>query len=213
MKLIRVQKNDKMQNNSYLVINEENQCILIDTSYNDKELIEIIKKDKLELLAILITHGHYDHYGNSEELLDSLHSNAKIYINENEAPLIDLKLLSYRIRAIKEINVDFKKIEFFSNNASLDIGKFRIKTYVFPGHTPGSTSFEIDKWLFTGDFVFDKYIGVDFLPLSDPALMKQSCQKFIDIIPNHLLVMPGHYDSGVSAGYIKKNNRELLKNT
>ena len=131
MKLITVQKNDKMQNNSYLVIDDQSQCILIDTSYNDKELIEIIKRDGLQLLAILITHGHYDHYGNSEELLESLNSSAKIYINENEAPLIDLKLLSYRIRAIKEINVDFKKIEFFSNNSLISIAKFQIKTYVF----------------------------------------------------------------------------------
>ena len=58
-----------VQTNCYIVINEENkECFIIDPGASGKQLAEKIKQDNLTPVAVLLTHGHFDHVGGAEEL-------------------------------------------------------------------------------------------------------------------------------------------------
>ncbi|MCQ3915258.1 MAG: MBL fold metallo-hydrolase [Mycoplasmoidaceae bacterium] len=48
-----------MDNNSYIIFNK-NEAIVIDPSFSGKEIIDSIPKGT-KLVAILLTHAHFDH--------------------------------------------------------------------------------------------------------------------------------------------------------
>ena len=118
-------------NNSYLLIcPQTNESILIDTPADATELIKAAKKTEVRL--ILITHGHFDHIMGYEEILNEV--GAQVGIGKDDAGD-----LPYR--------PDF----FISDGDYLTAGTLTLKAISTPGHTPGSTCFDIGKHLFTGD--------------------------------------------------------------
>ena len=53
-----------VQTNCYFAVNDETkEMILIDPGANADRLIQIIEEEKLNPVAILLTHGHFDHAG------------------------------------------------------------------------------------------------------------------------------------------------------
>lgn len=51
-----------VQTNCYFAVNDETkEMILIDPGANADRLIQIIEEEKLNPVAILLTHGHFDH--------------------------------------------------------------------------------------------------------------------------------------------------------
>jgi len=48
-----------LNTNSYVVTDDETFCIIIDPGENPFEIIDFVKKRKVEY--ILLTHGHFDH--------------------------------------------------------------------------------------------------------------------------------------------------------
>ena len=64
--------------NSYLVYNDK-YCILIDPANNIKTLKQFIGERKL--LAVFLTHGHYDHFVRLFDLLKEFE--CKVYMHKN----------------------------------------------------------------------------------------------------------------------------------
>ncbi len=51
-----------LDTNGYLVMNNQNEGLIIDPSLNSDNLINYIQKNEITPLAIILTHGHFDHY-------------------------------------------------------------------------------------------------------------------------------------------------------
>ena len=69
----------------------------------------------------------------------------------------------------------------------------KIKFHHFPGHTPGCSAIQIDKHLFTGDFIFKGTIGRFDFPNSNAHLMKKSINKILKWNED-FHIYPGHGD-------------------
>ena len=55
----------------YFAINQEtNEVLVIDPGDNAKQLAERIRQEKLKPVAVLLTHGHFDHAGGAAELAE-----------------------------------------------------------------------------------------------------------------------------------------------
>ena len=52
-----------LQTNCYLVIDENNSCLIVDPGDNPKKLITIIEQHELKPEAIVLTHAHFDQIG------------------------------------------------------------------------------------------------------------------------------------------------------
>ena len=136
-------------------------------------------------VAILNTHGHFDHVWSNQELKENF--NIPIY-----APKDDIFMLlndpfsqgTPSSRADVEVVGDEK----------LEIDGVEVRYFLFPGHTPGCSAILIEDALFSGDFIFKNSIGrVDF-PYSNPSDMKKSIEKFLQFKENYK-VYPGHGES------------------
>jgi len=133
-------------------------------------------------VAILNTHGHFDHVWSNAELKEKL--NLPIYAPRDDAFMLTDDPFS---QGTPPSQADILVV----GDQEFDIEGIRIKYLYFPGHTPGCSAILIGNALFSGDFIFQGSIGrVDF-PYSSPDDMKNSIEKFLHVEENWD-IYPGH---------------------
>ena len=181
MRIIRQPMGD-YQTNCYIV-NSEGKDIIIDPGVG---AVPWVLEHVNNPVAILNTHGHFDHVWSNSELQEAL----KIPLY---TPKDDLFLLqgSNWMPGLPPSTPDHL-IE--GEAVTLDISGIEVIFRHFPGHCPGCSTIEIGDAMFSGDFIFERSIGrVDF-PYSDPQAMKKSLTRFLEIDYDKTLY-PGHGDS------------------
>lgn len=141
-----------------------------------------VKENVKKPLAILCTHGHWDHTWSCAELQKELKT--PVYINEQDKDYIANDLYQRGVPKCKP-NLLVK------GNKTFNIKSIEIKFHFFPGHTPGCSMIEIDNFIFSGDFLFKDSIGRTDLPFSNPKQMIESLKKFKQF-PGNKTIYPGH---------------------
>jgi len=166
------------QTNCYIV-NIDNKDIIIDPGVGATLWVKNSVKNPI---AILNTHGHFDHIWSDCELEQEL--NTPIYIPKDDAFMLENDVFN---QSQPTCNPDI----LVDGDKEFEIDGVKIKYIFFPGHTPGCSVIEIEDSWFSGDFIFENSIGrVDF-PYSSPKDMKESLNKFLSIKYDKK-VYPGH---------------------
>jgi glyoxylase-like metal-dependent hydrolase (beta-lactamase superfamily II) len=175
---IKVQPMGDYQTNCYIVhINDMD--FIIDPGMGATEwVIQNISNP----VAILNTHGHFDHVWSNAELQKRL----KIPLY---TPKEDVMLLSDSswMPSLPPSRADVE----VQANQEFDFNGVKVKFTHFPGHTPGCSTIEIGDAMFSGDFIFERSIGRTDFPYSSPVQMKESLAKFKKI-PYDKTIYPGH---------------------
>lgn len=195
-------KNGLHPNNTYIVY-ENTNCLIIDPSSGYEEIISAIEELNLSPVAILITHGHYDHIYSVDKIIECY--NIDVYTSENTAKaLSDSKLnySKYSENALYEFTISSVPIIVY--DGLINISEFSVEVVLNPGHSDGCTSFIIDDLCFTGDFIFKNRIGRTDLPSSSKQQMRVSLINF-KRKPKKLIILPGH-------GKITTMEAQLLEN-
>ncbi|WP_052663551.1 MBL fold metallo-hydrolase [[Mycoplasma] testudinis] len=174
-------------NNSYILL-RNNTTIIIDPSFNGDKISVFLKQRGLTVNGILITHGHNDHTWSAKQLAKEF--KAPIYVHESDYKL-SKKIETYHFDQLGQLD-DSNVITF--NKSLPTIGNwFELKVLHTPGHTPGSSSYYTDKYVFTGDHIFDVDIGRTDFPYSDSKQMQHSIKIFVDQFKHKKMwVFPGH---------------------
>ena len=185
--------------NVYFLINEKtNEIVIIDPGDNGPQLAAIIDEKGYKPVAILLTHGHFDHIMAMEEL--SKKYDIKIYAHELERAVL----------AQPNFNLGGRQFDadvFFRDGDILELAGFAIKVIHTPGHTPGGVCFYIEKEnvLFSGDTLFLRSVGrTDFMGASQSDLVRSIKEKLF-VLPERTVVYPGH-ESETSIGIEKHEN-------
>ena len=165
------------QTNCYLVRQAgQTQCVLIDPGYAADFLLDTLNAKELELSAIALTHGHFDHVGAVRDL--AAETGCRVYLSGDELSLPPA------ITAGRLYFTDLYTDRFTAAGIPFTV----LKT---PGHTPGSVCLRTGSLLFSGDTLFAGSCGRTDLPGGDPADMRASL-KLLAAIPENLTVYPGH---------------------
>ncbi len=168
------------QTNCYIV-SIDGKDLIIDPGVG---AVEWIKDSVKNPVAILNTHGHFDHIWSNAEL-------QKLYKIKLYTPEGDAKMLQ-ATDWMRDLPVSYPDVEV-KPDETLEIDGIEVKFLHFPGHCPGCSVIEIGDVMFSGDFIFKGSIGrVDF-PYSSPSEMRKSLKKFAKIDYDKV-VYPGHGD-------------------
>ncbi len=166
------------QTNCYIV-RIEGKEIIIDPGVG---AVEWVLSHVIHPIAILNTHGHFDHVWSNHELQTKL--NIPLYTPKGDVFLLQNSTFMPGLPpSTPDVEVD--------GDQSFEIEGIKVTFHHFPGHCPGCSMIEIGDAIFSGDFLFHNSIGrVDF-PYSDPSAMKESLQKFARMEEDKTLY-PGH---------------------
>lgn len=179
---------------TYILKDEKsNDAIVIDPGDNtSSRLVNHIHKIGVNIVAILLTHAHYDHITALEDVVNAF-PNATTYISEDEIDILAEPKFNLS-------NFCEKKLRFVPGNiiALTDNEEFCLlgKTFIMiktPFHTKGSACFYVkeDKILFSGDTLFYSSIGRTDLPSGSEKTVSNSLKKLITL-PKETIVYPGH---------------------
>lgn len=168
------------ETNCYIVVVEGGE-VIIDPGDGALEWIERVCKNPL---AVLCTHGHFDHVYDCEAIRKRF--GVKIYIPKEDAFLCQsdpFELLQGKFNPDILVN-DRDEFEF---------GGVKFLFCHFPGHTPGCSVIIAGDTMFSGDFIFKNSIGRYDFSFSNGELMKQSLTHAIEL--QNYKIYPGHGES------------------
>ena len=177
--------------NCYLVT-EGTDAVLIDCSVTAQALKDALDARGAQLRAILLTHGHYDHFMSREELQRSFP--VPVYLHEGDRDFPKTGLLN-AYHVFHGVERSFPPADrHFGDGEELCFGRLHFHATATPGHTPGCVVYRIGDALFTGDTLMACGYGRTTFPGGNTPAMRQSLQK-LAALPPHLTIYPGHGDS------------------
>lgn len=194
--------------NTYIYINRiNNGCIIIDPGFDPEQIDESIQKNRLKPVAVISTHGHFDHIASASFFIKKY--KIPFYLHEGDMKIsqsanffLKVAQLNYKIETPKP------DVLFKGEHQRLILDGIELDIYNFPGHSPGSSIIKIEKNLFSGDILYKDGLGAGSIPKENTILLKQSILKIFDIFVDEDFVLPGHGASEY-LGTIKNNNTQL----
>ena len=184
-----------IQENTYVVYNEKNECIIIDPGCYFPEEQQELKSfiDKRELLPkwLVNTHCHLDHvFGNkfiAEGYNLTLHLHPKEEVVLQFAPasglMYDMPFDNYRGEFI-----------FLNECDKIVLGEDELEIIHVPGHSPGSICFycKAQNFIIGGDVLFNGSIGRTDLPMGDHQTLITGIKQKLFALPDNVIVHSGH---------------------
>jgi len=190
--------------NAYIL--KGDKMILIDSGLDSPDNREYIKKtlkklDAWRVDAILLTHGHLDHFGLGAYV--QRETGAKIMIHEDDAPALkdyrnvlswfdevyelaveggfdELDLKAARMKLLMAIEIMGKPDEYSTfRELKLDIGGGGLRSLHLPGHTPGSVGYVLGDSVFSGDVAIDGSTVVGELKYELASIQKLKTFKHV----------------------------------
>lgn len=183
------------QENTYLLINEHNEGLLIDPGCCEPseytELQEYLTNNNIKLTMLLNTHAHVDHVLGYEFVSRTYGLTTRLH--EAEMPV-------YRAVKTYASNYGFvyqdgpEPTELLSDGERITFGNNVLEVLFCPGHSPGSVVFYCKEQNFAiaGDVLFYRSIGRTDLPGGDHATLLRSIKAKMYTLPEETIVYPGH---------------------
>jgi glyoxylase-like metal-dependent hydrolase (beta-lactamase superfamily II) len=189
------------------------ECIIVDPGMPDisHEVSAIIEENNLKPVAALITHGHLDHTFSIKPLADGygiasyIHSEDREYLLKPQGAHGPEFIATLDAMKFEE-PVDTRNLR---HGDLLEILDLKITAIHSPGHTRGSTMFNInDELLISGDVLFAGSIGRTDLPSGSHEAMIKTLKTRVLPLSDDLRVLPGHGPE-TTIKYERKNNPYL----
>ncbi len=180
------------EENCYIVYDDERgDAMIIDPGEPSPALFEFLKEKRLAPRYILLTHGHFDHFGGAASLKREL--GIPVAIHEADAPLLDP---SWRGGAtLFGFDVEPVTPDILLHDADVvAAGNLSVQVLHTPGHSPGGATFydATNKRAYCGDLIFHGSVGRYDLPGSDGPTLFRSIREAILSLPDDVILLPGH---------------------
>jgi hydroxyacylglutathione hydrolase len=186
------------------ILTFEKMAIVIDPCISYQQ----IKKEigSLPLKAVLLTHGHADHFCYLNDIEQK--EKVKIYCHKNAKEKIEDENKNYSVLAGTPIKYFFPEDDYvFLHEGQTTIEGIPVKVLETPGHSNCSLCFIIEEELFTGDTLFYQTVGRTDLYTSNTWKLRESLKKLAHLTVDYH-VYPGHGKSTLLS-YERTHNQYL----
>jgi len=201
-----------IQENTYVLYNDEGKALIIDPGCYTKEeqdiLRQFIESESLTPVKLVNTHCHLDHVFGNKWVYDTYKT--PLHIHPQEEQMLQLAPLSGEKWGLPFINYT-GPLNYLNEGDTIQIGNDALTIIFTPGHSPASICFycENQQFIIGGDVLFRGSIGRTDLPGGNYDTLIKSIREQLFILPEDVTVFPGH-GMKTTIGYEKRNNPFLL---
>ena len=174
--------------NSYLVEDEDTRdAVIIDANLEPELIIDLVRKHRARVRAIVLTHTDVDHVAGLPGLLRELGSLPVAVHDAEREVLTESKPLR------RQFPVQLSPIDTVDSlGGAFRAGSLEFEVLHTPGHSPGGVSLKIGNHVFTGDALFAGSIGRADFHNSDPEALLEGIRSRLLPLPDETIVHSGH---------------------
>ncbi len=195
--------NGPIEENAYaLAMPGQAEAILIDPGSSAERLKTELQKQGLHCVAVLATHGHFDHVG-AVHAFQALGATFAMHPDDlDRLEELEDTFAYYGMGTTHKPKVD----RLLKDGEVLELAGLKLKVLWTPGHTAGSSCFyhAESASLFTGDTLFARSIGKSDSPSEHEQLLRSIREKLLGL-PPETKVYPGHGPASSLADEKTKN--------
>ena len=197
-----------LQENTYIHYDEKTlEAVVVDPGNEPETIIDRIKKENLNIKAILLTHGHFDHIEAVAPL--KARFDVPVAAHQDEAAILAESTLNFSafhgsgaLTLVPDVLLADGEVFLFGEN--------ELTVLHTPGHTPGGVCYYAVQAgvLFTGDTLFCEEIGRTDFSYGDMHTLITVIKSKLLTLPADVRVLPGHGQES-TIGHEKKTNPYL----
>lgn len=184
--------NADLHSNTYLLADptQSGDCVVVDPGLDHERVAAAIAASGWTPVAVLCTHGHFDHVGGTAVLQQRY--SIPVYLRSADlklAKLSNFMMAAFRLKARIALP-DFTLLP--DDGAVVEAIGRRFTFHALPGHTPGSAGIAVGGLLFSGDSLYARRTALSKLPGEDHDQLRASLRQLFVWIAGDVLVLPGH---------------------
>ena len=179
------------------------ELFIVDPAAAADRIAQQIARMEGKPVAILLTHGHFDHILAAEEIRRQYE--IPIYACRQEEEMLREPSVNMTDRFSKTVSLSADR--WLSDLEVFECAGFSVQMLHTPGHTVGSCCYYLkdEKVLFSGDTLFCGSVGRTDFPGGSMSQMRNSLHRLLDTLPGETEVYPGH-DSQTTIDTEKRYN-------
>ncbi|MFR9731896.1 MBL fold metallo-hydrolase [Saccharopolyspora sp. MS10] len=191
-----------LQANCYLLATGERaDCVIVDPGQEAAAALdEQIRENGLNPVAVLLTHGHFDHVYSAGEVCRAHDVPAWIHPADRYMltdPAASLGPQGAELFAALPPLTEPADVRDLADGEELELAGLRLSVTHSPGHTGGSVLFGVGtdeggRLLLAGDTLFAGAIGRTDLPGGDHETMLHTLRTRVLPLEDDVVVLPGH---------------------
>lgn len=192
-----------IQANCFIVADDNTKkAVIIDAGGDASRILKTVEDMKVEVVAVVATHGHFDHVEAMGEVKKAL--GVQAYCHPQAVPLIKNVSSQASMFGMSAASVPQPE-NMLEDGDEVAFGDLKLRTVHTPGHSPGSVSYMINGNVFVGDLIFLGSIGRTDLMGGDYDTLINSVKDKIFTLPDETKIHPGHGPS-TTVGDEKRTN-------
>jgi hydroxyacylglutathione hydrolase len=191
-----------LQTNCYVVRADAaaSTAVVVDPGGEAPELVLQLERLGASCVAILVTHGHFDHLGGVADLAEG--TGAPVYMPEGERD----RLEHYSDFAPAGMpGRPHTPDHLLEGGETIDVAGLSFECVSIPGHSPAHIAFYVDGHLFSGDLLFAGSVGRVDLPGGDWDTLLESVRTLADRYSPETIVYPGHGPQTTLGAELERN--------
>ena len=184
-----------MKNGFVVSCEETREAVLIDPGDDVEDLLAEVQRAQVKVLAVLLTHAHFDHITGVDRARDAL--GVPVWLHHDDLFLYEA---ADEQGALFGVDVELQRPVdcLYAHDTRIVFGRYTVTPLHTPGHCPGGVCLAIGREgepardLFVGDTLFAGSIGRTDLPGADHETLLRSIRDVLFQFSDDTVVHPGH---------------------